>query len=454
MKKALSLTAIAAAVLLSLPAVAADTQPIKPSKTAMATAPVSPATPATAEKVPAPKSALSIAADAMGAELKAVFGETMTGSPIPYLDKLVDFSYSSETKDKIAAAFGTSEPYTFKHVPAEGGLLGYQLAGPANPGVEVEGNQRLSWSAFTADVVLDKAGREMQSKGSMAQASVRGKGFQMSANNLSFSAKQHRVGDNLWLGSMEGAIESILAGPDNGGPGVTMENLSLTASVTQHGTDMDVRYNTGIKAIKAAGVQIDDVRMVMRLANLDYAGMEKWSKQFKNNPHMKLSEAQQKAMVASLFKSMGKSASTHGTSFEIDEISAGFLNNRAVVKGKVSVGKITDADLVSAEAYAKKLIVRLQVTVPVAMITDVSKAFLAKDAEAKKQPMSEEALAQAGQSVSDMLVGKVLTSGYAKLENGVIVSQIDFKGGKLSINGKDVPLPSTAAKPVAAKSKH
>ena len=59
--------------------------------------------------------------------------------------------------------------------------------------------------------------------------------------------------------------------------------------------------------------------------------------------------------------------------------------------------------------------------------------------------MSPEAIGQTAQSVTDIIVGKLLDRGLAKLANSVLSSTIDIKGGKMRFNGKDVAFPAPAA---------
>ena len=61
-------------------------------------------------------------------------------------------------------------------------------------------------------------------------------------------------------------------------PGLKYDEPSLGRVVTpatQRGTGVDFAYDTRIKAIKVEGAQIDDLRMAMRMTNLDMRLLEK-----------------------------------------------------------------------------------------------------------------------------------------------------------------------------------
>jgi hypothetical protein len=55
-----------------------------------------------------------------------------------------------------------------------------------------------------------------------------------------------------------------------------------------------------------------------------------------------------------------------------------------------------------------------------------------------------------GQTMTDVVVGKLVGGGYARLENDVLVSNLEFRGGKLTANGKEVGLPKIGAGRCAA----
>jgi outer membrane biosynthesis protein TonB len=53
--------------------------------------------------------------------------------------------------------------------------------------------------------------------------------------------------------------------------------------------------------------------------------------------------------------------------------------------------------------------------------------------------------AQMGQTMTDVVVGKLVGGGYARIENDVLVSKVEFRDGELTANGKKVELPKPPA---------
>jgi uncharacterized protein YdgA (DUF945 family) len=435
MKKVIALTALSAA-LIATSALAADAAAAAPDATA--------AIPA-AKPAPKPPSEMVEALSALGKELKAVIGSGK-GNPIAHLDKLAAHQYSDATRAKISKVFGPIDPLRIERSAAAKGMVGYAISAPAFSYTDVNAS-KFDWTELRLDLLIDKAGRNLSSHGSWPSFSVGDSKLSMTMSDLVYDTKQRRNERDTWIGKGTGSIAKVTFAPQgpDAGAGAVLEGLSFTSSATQHGAAVDVGFDTKVNTLRAGGQSVDDIRFVMRMTNIDMRMFEKFTDNLQGAERAGMAPKQSLALVAEQFKVLGKNVAAHGSAIEFDEISAGFHGNRAVIKGKVSLAPSSDADFASLDKVAKKLIVRLNVQVPVALVTDVARLIMAKQAEAKKEPMSEGAIAQGAQSVADVIVGKLLNGGMAKLENGVLLSTIEFKGGKLTFNGKEVALPKTGA---------
>ena len=437
MKKAFALTALSAALIAS-PVLAAD--PV-----------AAPASVAPAAKKPAakPPSDMFEALSALGKELKIVVGSGK-GNPIPLLDKLAAHQYSDATREKITKVFGATEPLNIKRGPADNGMLSYAISAPAFSYTDTNA-AKFDWAELKLDILLDKAGRNMTTQGSWPSFSISDKDLTMTVSDMAYDSKQRRNERDTWIGKANASIAKITFATPQAGAGAVLDGLSLTSSAVQRGAAVDIVGEIKVKALTAGGEQFDDLRFAMRMTNIDVRLFEKVSESMADAERSGMPAKQRLAVVTQQFKLLGKSAALRGSAIEIDDFSLGYHGNRAVIKGKISLAPGTDADFASIDKVGKKLKLRLDVSVPVALVTDMAKLVMAKQAAAKKETMSEDAIAQAAQSVADVIVGKLLNGGMAKLDNGVLLSTIEFKGGKLTFNGKEVALPKTPkapAKPV------
>lgn len=433
MQKVLRLTALCAALIVNAPTFAADTP--QPATTA--------AKPGGNPVMP--KSDMIDALTALAKEIKDTVGAGK-GNPIPHLDKLAAHQYSDDTRAKLHKVFGNSEPMTIARSAAAPGMVAYTMAVPAHSYTDANATTT-EWTGLNLNMLLDKDGKSMLSKGAWPSFSISDKNMGMTASDMRVNGAQRRNEHNIWLGKVEVNIGQIAFKPADRAGGAVLEDLSFTTNAVQRGTGVDIGYDTRIAAIKAGGEQLDALRFALRMTNLDMRMLEKMSDGFAQVGSPGKGDAQQIARMMAQFKAMGLSMSRRGSALEIEEISAGLRGNRLVIKGRLSMAPATEADLASMAAFSKKLTARLSVRLPVVLVTDVAKAFMANEAKTKGKAMTADELAQGAQTLTDVVVGKLLNGGMARLDNGVLVSLIELKGGKLTCNGKPVALPIPKAGP-------
>ncbi|NHZ80980.1 DUF945 family protein [Massilia sp. CCM 8695] len=372
------------------------------------------------------------------------------GSPIPIFDKLAVFEFSAPTAAKLKTVFGSARPYTVTRAPAAGGMVGFDIALPAHSYADLN-EQNWSWDALKMNVVTDDAGRTMTGTGSWPRLTVNVKSGDIVVNNMTMETSQRRNNDDVWLGTARADVKSIdVTGKDQPGA-VKMEGLSVTSAVSENGKDYDLGSDFGIKLITVMDEKIDDLRMSMRMTKLDMISLEQLSKAIQKSskpggePNLDDIAPQVKAFV--------KGMAVRGTAIEITEMSAGYHGHRALMKGSLAVGKTVDKDFNSATALMKKLDGRFEMRVPVALVTAIARNVTQAQATRKGETPSPEMLDSTAKSLSDMAVDKATADGYARLEDGVLVSVIEFKAGKLTVNGKAVAIPTGDKKPAAATKK-
>lgn len=130
-------------------------------------------------------------------------------------------------------------------------------------------------------------------------------------------------------------------------------------------------------------------------------------------------------------------------------MSFAFRGHKAVLKGRVGLDAVPGAELGDMARVARRVNGRFEVRVPVALVREVALAVARQQAAAAKQPQAQpQDLAVVAQSMTDAIIGKLLGSGYARLQDDVLVSTIAFRGGVLRVNGKKVELPKPAKAPV------
>jgi TonB family protein len=82
---------------------------------------------------------------------------------------------------------------------------------------------------------------------------------------------------------------------------------------------------------------------------------------------------------------------------------------------------------------------RFEIKVPLAIVRDVAGAVAAKQSPAQQGNPA------AAQTITDLIVGKLVGGGYARVENDALVSTIEWRDGMLRADGKQVALPDVSA---------
>ncbi|WLI89869.1 DUF945 family protein [Massilia sp. R2A-15] len=361
------------------------------------------------------------------------------------LDALAEFHHTPETAQKLKTVFGSERPWTLARLPVSNGR--YDYVGTLAPlHYTSEAGENYEWAPLTLKVSLDKASRNMTTNGSWPSLVFDDKNVHVAVRDISLSAKQKRGFGDLWFGASQASIASVQFDVKKDGTKVALEDIRFHGNLVERPKAADLAYGFSIKSITALGEKVDNVKFAMRMTNIDKATMAELKvlgeKANSNAPGS--TPEQQLAAMQPVFKSLGKAVIQRGAAWEIDEISAGYKGNTASLKGRVTVEGASDADLANMPALVKKIVARFNIRVPVALVRDITTNVATRQvsAQAKGGPANPQTVAQIAQSMHDIIIGKMVGGGYARIEKDVLVSDIEFRGGVLRINGKEIALPA------------
>jgi len=370
-----------------------------------------------------------------------------TSLPLPLqLDKLAGMRYTPETAAKLRAVFGNEQPFTFERTPAKAGRLSYRMRlQPLH--YTGQDDSRVDWDEAFLDLDMDKAGKAVELKGRWDTLSAEDATMRLRAEGMRYTGHQRRSPDRLWFGNGQLRIARVRGDTPrkpNAGMDITLNELSATWRTSEKPKTVDMQFQQRIASIEAAGEKIEDVRFDMRLVNVDRASMaalEAQGERLRRQQLQAQTPEQQLAAMKPLFLGMGKAVIARGSAIEIDEISARFRGNKASIRGRLGLQGAVEADLKDVMALVKKIAARFEIRVPVAMVRDISGIVAARQSAQQGAAANGMSVAQLGQTMTDVVVGKLLGAGYARLENDVLVSTVEFRNGKLTANGKEVALP-------------
>lgn len=394
-----------------------------------------PAHAAAADRPPAARPAPGPVASAMQAALAELQLAQDPRLPLPaQLDRVATMRYTPDTAAKLRAVFGNEQPFTVERRPGKPGRLSYQArlqplhyAGDAGA--------RVDWDEALLDLDMDAAGKTVDFQGHWNTVSAEEPDMRLRAEGITFSGRQSRSHDRLWFGNGQVRVASVRGEGKPGEPVLAMDDLRMDWHSVDRAKTIDMQFQQRIGAIEAAGERIEDVRFDMRLVNVDRASMValQAAGERQRKALAAMTPEQQAAAMKPLLLGFGKAAMLRGSAIEIDEISARYRGNQASIRGRIGLAGAVEADLRDAGTLLKKIVARFEIRVPVAMVRDIA----ATVAEKQKQP-------SLGQTMGDVVIGKLVGGGFARIEDDVLVSNLEFRDGKLIANGKEVALPKAA----------
>jgi TonB family protein len=360
------------------------------------------------------------------------------------LDRLAGARPSAETEAKLRAVFGTDRLYAIERLPAQPGKVEYRATLFPLHYASPEGTS-YDWTEGRLDISLNPADTAMTMHGALESFSIEDKDMNMTWRGFAFDANQKRGYAGLWFGEAKGQVADIhIQGKKGAAPPMDMRGMTFTSRVTEKPKTVDMAYESGIKTIAVAGEQVDDLRFAMRFANIDKKAIAdlKAAGERQQDQLAKLSPEQQAEAGKVMMLAFGKAALSRGAAIELDDFSASYHGQKAAVKGRVSFPGAGAADLNDAKLLMKKLVARLEVRVPIALVREIAGTVVARQAAQQGGATDPQSIAQLRESATDVVIGKLVGGGFARVENDVLVSTIEWRSGVLTANGKPVPLPA------------
>jgi TonB family protein len=411
------------------------------------------ALPVLADPVPAaaPAPTLSPALQAVQAAIGDLRRDIDPKLPLEQqLERMAASRPSPQTADKLRAVFGTDRLYALERRPSAAGkqawratLLPLHTASPQGSTID--------WSEGLLDLTLERGGKAVSGHGGIERVAFEDANTSTTWRGITFDTRQQRGYVDLWFGSIDAQIAGVHFQNRRDSTGQDINALRFTSRVTEKPKAVDIAYDSRIGSIAVAGERVDDIRFALRMTNIDKKAMVELKtlqerQALSRETLATLPPQQQLDILRPLLRSFAESALARGTAIEIDEIGASYHGIRAAIKGRVALQGATRADLDDAARLAKKMVARFEVRLPMALVNEIAGSVAAKQVAAQAAQRGgsadPQAVAQLRQNMTDLMVGKLVGPGFARLENDVLVSTLAWKNGVLTANGKPVPLPA------------
>ncbi|MRX08802.1 DUF945 family protein [Pseudoduganella sp. FT25W] len=386
-------------------------------------------------------------------EVQAVLGKERT--PGKRLEAYSKFQFSPELRPKLQEIFGTERPLPMTRVA--GGVKGQvnYVARLAPYAYKQDNGTDFTWTELVSKVNVDKSGRATTSTTVWPSLVISRPDMSVSLLNMNMISKQQTGADEVTYGTAVLKIGSIVmrdapAGDTELKETMRFEDIEAKSDVRRRGAMAEIIYGSSIKAIVFGNERVEHVNSAFRLTNVPVKAVAELGKQWREQQGKKLEAAEEREQLLKALQDFGKRVAIAGATLFIDNISIGYHGNTASLKGRIGFQKVVEADFKDLSALLKKLVGRIEVRLPVALVRDASRAFITRTIN-PAAPDAAKQIDAGTDSVVSMVVGRTVSGGYGVVEQDELRTVIEIKDGKVTVNGKPVEVPAGVINSLNAK---
>jgi hypothetical protein len=376
----------------------------------------------------------------VGAEISLVVDPK--AHPGEIMEKLAALKFTPATTALLVKYLGTAKLLETQKITNADGSLTYNYATP-NIDQKLESGAQLQFAPLSGVMKTDKAGNAYTATGAMAFMGFADKAAAARAENLTVTADLHRGPYDFWMGTQGFNIEKMSVTPAGKPSAFVANGIRMDVVARNQSNTADFNFDFGIKSLVVMNQDAGALKMRMRGTGIDLAMMRKLTDEAKaktkaGGDKSKMGEAQ----VAALFASLAQNGST----LHMDEFSWAYKGHELMIKGMIGFAPNTTG--ATPQETMKKAEGQLTIRVPVALLKEVARTA-AKNMPMGQpgQPVSDQQIEQRAATFGDMAIGKMLGGGFFRMDGEVLISDVVFKAGKITLNGVAFDLPKPAAAP-------
>lgn len=379
-------------------------------------------------------------------------GRSVPGVPMQWGGAVIRATLDPESSAwtrELAKLYGNQEPMVAISRVGFDGASDTQITMPPLTLSNVKDLQSLKFSGLQGQFQVAPRAAAVQGKLTIASLDLIGKpdangGAQVKLNGLNVNVNQRKGAFDLLFGDSSIGIGELRVQDQTTGAPFVATNLAITGILNPQGA----QQVAGEVAIKADKVTVDQQSgsgsLKLALRNLDgvtVARLQEWQQRLANQPEDPRALDELIKLLKTLLR--GKPEFTLDSQAKLaqgdwqgkltlnfqDFGEANLLLDPSALLGAVEKG--------AADVAASKTLVET-------LLIGTIKEQLMAQAQAQGKPASEPAVQSlAAQQVAQQLQG-LTTAGFIRLEGNQYRSSARFEGGRLFVNGQEIPLGSAA----------
>lgn len=281
----------------------------------------------------------------------------------------------------------------------------------------------IAWDAFRLSIGISGKGRSYTVSGRQPRIEFRSEDGRehVLLTDLSVGGDSSQVTEDLYAGKVGVGVGKVSIASGRSPP-VDVSAIRYDVESTSKGDYFDYALRMGSGEVKTPSLdalkfQLREVHYDMTLRHLHTPTLQKLVRSLRES-YARLPGSPVGADMSLLapFAEHGRELLKHDPQFVIDRIGIVTAQGEAAFRGVIRLTGVTDEDLgAGALALLPKIVADITFEAPQALFDSVPNG--------------------------NMLVGMGVDQGYLKREGGKLTSHIEFRGGKLSVNGKSPRLP-------------
>ncbi len=345
--------------------------------------------------------------------------------------------------DALAAVrriFGDSEPATLTVDVGFGGDISGSLVSPAvdtplPAGEDSEGG-RLQWSGLTSDFSV----RGKHVVGALDAPGLNFGDGKVVMGPVTAKADMTIVTDGVWIGNFNNTFASMSVAEPNFA--FSMKDIRIDSDTTDTAGQLKSGATFAIKEMLFNDVRVDDTRMRLVLDRLDTQAMSAFSRalnRFTAEQGGKTAGVEELPQMLAVMKPSLAAAAAGQPLFAIEELSFTAPQGKVRMEGRVQY--VGDADIEDF-AVATDVVASAKVEAPMPLIELLLQLQTAKTVipgpDGAPVRLSPEQIAATTQASRDGMVAQ----GLLIVDGDRARSEIEFKGGALTVNGKALGAPA------------